>query len=214
MTQTLCCATPHRTHSYHTAPNTLCGFFIPPVKQLFISPSPLSVPPSLTLALSFHPPLHLSALLYPSLYFVFMSISYSFVFLKKDHNIAHSFLRMLYMHQYIPVSSIPAKTLDVQYELLLEVRWMAEMCNSKRIKAPKGVCHICPLHRAALTASDDSFHQWHWSVWQLVKEIGEKVPLKFPKVTVYLNNTTCHFNAAVLRRTEAWWEEEGRRCKG
>lgn len=73
----------------------------------------------------------------------------------------------------------------------------------KQDESTKGVCQMCPLCRAALTESDDSFHQWRWSVWQPVKKIGEKVPLKFHKVTAHLNNTTCQFNAAVLQRTEA-----------
>lgn len=69
----------------------------------------------------------------------------------------------------------------------------------KEDQSSKGVCHICPLCRAAVTAGDNSFHQWQRRVWQPVKEIGGK----FHKVTTHLNNATCQFNAAVLQRTEA-----------
>lgn len=82
MTQTLCCATPHRTHSYHTAPNTLCGFFIPPVKQLFISPSLLSPSPHTCFIFS---PTPTSLCLIVSITLLCLHEHfYSFVFLKKN----------------------------------------------------------------------------------------------------------------------------------
>lgn len=166
MTQTLCCATPHRTHSYHTAPNTLCGFFIPPVKLLFISPSrlSLSIPPSLTLALSFHPPLHLSALLYPSLIFVFMSIPTALFSSKgtRYYTVYRECNSILYS------GCISANQDRCIIWITIKTEESGRDVQIKQNKSTNGVCHICPLYRVGLTASEDSFHQWHGSVWQPV----------------------------------------------
>lgn len=173
MTWTLCCATTHRAHSYHTAPNALCGCFIPLVKLLFISPALLSLPHTCFI---FSPT--------PTSHRLIVSItsvrlwehSPSFVFLIKN-KIMHITYSELHMHHCTILGrhQSPA-ALDAPRELHWDVKWAADSCNSG-IKAQKGVCHICPLLSVALTASDNSFHQPHRRAWQPVKEKGEKVPL-------------------------------------
>lgn len=161
MTQTLCCATPHRTHSYHIAPNTLCGFFIPPVKQLFISPSLPSLSPSLPHTCFIFTPTPTSLRLIVSITLLCLHEYFNgFVFLKKNTilHIAYCIHASIY---YILAASVSAKTFQ---RITARSEVSGRDVQFKQDQSTKGVCHICPLCRAALTASDDSFHQWHWSV--------------------------------------------------
>lgn len=132
---------------------------------------PLWVPPSLTLVLSFHPPLHLTALLYPSFYFVFMSISMALFSSKR------TLLHIAYCGCRTCISTLHSGCINVSQDFgcIQRITARSEVSGRdvqfKRDQSTKGVCHICPLCRAALTASDDSFHQWHWSVWQAKKRV-------------------------------------------
>lgn len=154
--------------------------------------SSLSVPPSYLLYLFTHP--YISP---PYCIHHFTLSPWAFLQLCPPHkvwNIAHILLWMLHMHQCaISLLHQSQPHLEVLYELLLEVKQAAGDQSSK------GVCHICPLCRAAVTANDNSFHQWQRRVWQPVKKIG----VKFHKVATHLNSATCQFNVAVLQRTEA-----------
>lgn len=85
--------------------------------------SSLSVLPSLTLVLSFQHPLYLSALLYPSLYFVFMNIPTALFSSKIIQYCTQLTVKVVPASAYdILAVSMPAKTLDAQYILLLGVK--------------------------------------------------------------------------------------------
>lgn len=188
----------------HTTPHTLLPYCSKHPLRLFhstcqtvihlsLSPLSQSLPPSHLLYLFTHPYISL-----PYCIHHFTLSSWAFLqlcFPRKEHNIEHSLLGMLYMHQYTIFWMHQCNVGCIVWNTARRVVRGRDV-QLKQYQSTKGVCHICPLCRAALTESDDSFHQWHWSVWQPVKEIGEKVPLKFHKVTVHLNNITCQFNAS------------------
>lgn len=128
------------THSYHTAPNTLCGFFIPPVKLLFISPSRPSLNPTLPHTCFIFSPTPTSLCLIVSItYLCLYEHSYSFVFLKRN-----TALRSLQRMQQCTIFWLhrcqPRQTRNMNHHSHGRV-WQ-RCANQTEQKSTRGVCHV------------------------------------------------------------------------
>lgn len=152
MTQTPCCATPHRTHSYHTAPNSLCGFFIPPVKQLFISPSLASLNPSLPHTCFIFSPTPTSLCFIVSITLLCLhEYFYGFVFLKKN-----TILHIAYCGCYTCISTLHSGCINVSQDFGCIQRITARS-KRQRCAIQTGSKHQrCLSHLSTLQGCSDS----------------------------------------------------------